>query len=94
MKIILNDNYYITQEPYNRAVLVEHHVSAKGNDTEHRYYFQTIESALERFFRDVHAKKTEDVDGRIEEYYDAISKINEETLKEINKKVKVVLENG
>lgn len=93
MKIILNDDYYITNDPLNFILMKKkkNDASRKTTKNENRdvviAYLTSAELAIARFLKEVQKKKASDFDGRIEEYYDAICKINQETVDELIGKI-------
>lgn len=95
LKIILTDNYWIEHEPLNYTLKHAKTTYGKGKNKtdiprtviESIGYFSTLPYALEHFYEELVAEKTEDFTGDLEDYIKRIENIKESTVAEILKKI-------
>lgn len=95
MKIILTDNYFIEHEPLNYTLKKAKTTYGKGKNKtdiprttiETIGYFGDVPHALEHFYDELIAEKTEDFVGNLDEYIARLKNIKQHTVDEISRKV-------
>lgn len=95
MKIILDENWYITGIPLNYVLMHQRVSYGKGKNAGNARlveveegYYTSIEAALEGFNRKAIKERTEDFEGTIEEYIARIKNINDSAVDRMLKGVK------
>lgn len=95
MKIILDENWYITGIPYNYVLMHQTVSYGKGKNkgaarlvNKEEGYYSSVEGALEGFRKKMVKERTEDFVGSVPEYIARIKNINDSAVDKMLKGVK------